>query len=136
MVSHFHVIRVIKRKSCIFRSIDTDDFNGECDNSINFDTYSDYRPRPKVKLNIPKRTEKNYPLLRTLNDAIEITLDEMTQEISLDVTNEIPSGGGSDNGSQSDLGSQGNNPSKGTAIMSSFVALSLAFIAIFLLGKL
>jgi hypothetical protein len=86
-----------------------------------------------VKLNIPKRTEKNYPLLRTLNEAIEITLDEMTQEISLDVSNEIPSGGGS--GSQSNIGSQGNEPSRGTAIMSS-LAFSLTFIAIVLLEKL
>lgn len=113
-----------------FRSIDTDDFNGECDDSINFDTFSDFRSKPKVKLNIPKRTGKNYPLLRTLNEAIEITLDEMTQEISLDISNEIPSGGGDSDSSQ------GNKPSRGTNIMSSFVALSFPFIAIVLLGKL
>lgn len=117
----------------IFRSIDTDDFNGECDNGLNFDTFSDYRPKPKVKLNIPRRTERNYPLLRTLNEAITITLDEIKQEMNLDISNEIPSG---DGGQNNNLGSDGNDPSRGTTVIRSYVVLALTFVAIVLAGKL
>jgi len=76
-------------------SVDTDDFHGDCDESLNSDRFSDFRTEPKVKLNIPKVTVKTYPLLRTLNDAIVLSIDEMTQEqnIDLDKENEI---GGSD----------------------------------------
>lgn len=81
---------------------------------------------PKVKLNIPKRTEKNYPLLRTLNEAISLSLDEMTQENNLDVTNEI-SNGNNDRNSQSN---NKNDPSNANLIISSF---SLTAIAITLL---
>ena len=106
--------------------MDTDDFNGNCDESINFDTFSDYRPKPKVKLTFPKRTEKNYPLLRTLNEAIVISLDEMTQEINLDSSNEIPIGK-DENASQNSHNLQNNNPSKAaSSISSSFVTFSVA----------
>jgi hypothetical protein len=37
-----------------------------------------------VKLNFPKLTAKTYPLLRTLNDAIVLSLDEKTQEENVD----------------------------------------------------
>lgn len=113
----------------IYRSIDTDDFQGECDNGMNFDTFSDYRPKPKVNLKIPKRTEKNYPLLRTLNEAIEITLDEMTQEINLDISNQIPSGGGQSD-TQSD---KDNSSSRGSVASSTFI---IVLVAIIFLGKL
>lgn len=74
---------------------------------------------------MPKRTEKNYPLLRTLNEAIVISLDEIAQEISLDISNEIPNGDGSQN-------SQNNNPSKAALCISSFVTFSVTSFAIFL----
>lgn len=61
-------------------SIDTDDFNGDCDPTLNADTFSDFRTKPQVRLNIPKRTVKTYPLLRTLNEAIVLAIDEMQQE--------------------------------------------------------
>lgn len=112
--------------------MDTDDFKGECDQSINFDTFSDYREKPKVRLNFPKRTEKNYPLLRTLNEAIVISLDEMAQEINLDTSNEIPNGG-EDNGSQNSHNLDKTNPSKAAfCISSSFVTVSVTLFAIFL----
>lgn len=63
-------------------SVDTDDFQGDCDEKLNEDRFSDFRTQPKVKLNLPKLTTRTYPLLRTLNDAIVLTLDEMSQEQS------------------------------------------------------
>lgn len=72
-------------------SIDTDDFQGDCEDFLNEDRFSDFRTKPKVKLNFPKSTVKTYPLLRTLNDAIVLSLDEMIQEQNnnLDKENEI-----------------------------------------------
>ena len=89
-----------------------------------------------MRLNIPKRTEKNYPLLRTLNEAIVITLDELTQENNLDATNEISTGDDSSNRQGS---SQQNKPSKGTALVlrKSLLLLSLSlFVVVVVLGKL
>lgn len=70
-------------------SIDTDDFRGDCEREE--DTYADFRAKPGVKLMMLERTSKNYPLLRTLNEAIEISQDEKTQEaqIEKDKENEI-----------------------------------------------
>lgn len=108
----------------VCRSIDTDDFAGNCDDSINFDTFNDFRSKPKVKLNIPKRTDKNYPLLRTINDAIRVTVDEMVQEENLIKENEI-----NNNGNNS--GNQQNSPSKTSAPAAlSFIALCVAAIAV------
>lgn len=74
-------------------SIDTDDFQGDCDDALNVDRFSDFRTQPKVKLNFPKATSKTYPLLRTLNDAIVLSIDEISQEenIILDKENEVDS---------------------------------------------
>lgn len=74
-------------------SIDTDDFRGDCD--IGDDTFADFQPSPGVTLNIPKRYNANYPLLRTINEAIVVSLDEIAQEAELsdkDKQNEIPHG--------------------------------------------
>lgn len=103
-------------------SADTDDFHGDCDQSLNSDRFSDFRTQPKVKLNIPKTTVKTYPLLRTLNDAIVLTIDEMAQEqnIDLDKENEI---GGSDNARPSKSEPSG---STATFIASSIVLLLTA----------
>lgn len=74
-------------------SIDTDDFHGDCD--IDDDTFVDFKPIPGVTLNIPKRYNANYPLLRTINEATVLALDEIAQEAQLpdkDKDNEIPHG--------------------------------------------
>jgi chitinase len=100
-------------------SIDTDDFQGDCKDSLNEDRFSDFRTKPKVKLNFPKSTIKTYPLLRTLNDAIVLTLDEMNQEqnINLDKENEIDS--------NEQTKPKPNEPSHATATaLSSFIALT------------
>lgn len=70
-------------------SIDTDDFRGDCNKEE--DTFADFREKPGVKLTFPTRVAKNYPLLRTLNEAIEVSLSEKYQEelIERDRENEI-----------------------------------------------
>lgn len=71
----------------------TDDFHGDCD--IDDDTFADFKPVPGVTLHIPKRYNANYPLLRTINEATVLALDEIAQEALLpnkDKDNEIPHG--------------------------------------------
>lgn len=58
--------------------IDSDDSQGKCNTEI--DTYDDFKPVKGVTLNIPQRTDSTFPLLRTIKETIEVTLDEMTQE--------------------------------------------------------
>lgn len=104
-------------------SIDTDDFQGDCDEALNNDRFNDFRTEPKVKLNFPKTTSKTYPLLRTLNDAVVLSLDEMTQEenINLDKENEI------DNTSNENTKQKPNKPSGATAAaLSSLVFMPIA----------
>lgn len=74
-------------------SVDTDDFLGECDTE--HDTYDDFGEAAGVKLTIPRRVNSNYPLLRTINEAIIIALDEIRQESEIkesEVENQIPIG--------------------------------------------
>lgn len=80
-------------------SIDTDDFHGDCD--IDEDTFVDFKPLAGVTLNIPKRYNANYPLLRTINEAMVVALDEIAQEAQLpdrDKDNEIPHGDSNEHG--------------------------------------
>lgn len=73
-------------------TIDTDDFRGDCEDFLNEDRFNDFRTAPNVKLNFPKLTTKKYPLMRTLNEAITLTLSEMRQEAGeSDKDNEIDS---------------------------------------------
>lgn len=74
-------------------SVDTDDFHGDCD--IDEDTYSDFKPAAGINLVFPKRFNANYPLMRTINEATVLALDEMAQEaeiINNQPDNEIPHG--------------------------------------------
>lgn len=74
-------------------SVDTDDFLGECDTE--YDTYDDFGGTVGVKLAIPRRVNANYPLLRTINEAIIISLNEIRQESEIkesEIENEIPIG--------------------------------------------
>lgn len=101
-------------------SIDTDDFHGDCD--IDEDTFADFKPIPGVILNIPKRYNANYPLLRTINEATVVALDEIAQEAQLpdrDKDNEIPHGNDdSGKGSATAI----------TAIHSAYISFLLTFI--------
>lgn len=81
------------------RSIDTDDFLGDCD--VEQETFDDFGGTAGVKLTLPKRVNSNYPLLRTINEGIIIALDEIDQENAIkenEVDNEIPHGDESGNG--------------------------------------
>lgn len=107
-------------------SVDTDDFQGDCDEALNDDRFSDFRTKPKVKLNFPKTTSKTYPLLRTLNDAIVLSLDEMAQEqnidnVDRDKENEIDS---NDNAKPSN-----GEPSAATVALSSLIVILPPFVA-------
>lgn len=76
-------------------SIDTDDFHGDCSLDDTQDVFADFKPAAGVRLNIPKRFNQNYPLLRTINEATVLALDEITQEQQIkgnETENEIPHG--------------------------------------------
>lgn len=80
-------------------SVDTDDFHGDCD--IDSDTFDDFKDQPGITLSKPKRYNANYPLLRTVNEGIVLSLDEIAQEAKLDhhdKDNEIPHGDDDGNG--------------------------------------
>ncbi|KAL9700657.1 hypothetical protein quinque_004098 [Culex quinquefasciatus] len=59
-------------------SVDTDDFNGLCNPEEG--TYDDFGDRDKVKLTVPPAVQGKYKLLRTVNDAIVVAIDELNQE--------------------------------------------------------
>lgn len=104
-------------------SIDTDDFQGDCDNALNEDRFSDFRTKPQVKLSFPKLASKTtYPLLRTLNDAIVLSLDEMNQEQNnnLDKENEIDS--------NEQTKPKPNEPSHATAVAFSSIVLTFSVV--------
>lgn len=68
-------------------SIDTDDFHGDCDID-NVDTFADFPPIPGFVLNVPKRYNANYPLLRTINEATVMALDDIAHEKENEILNE------------------------------------------------
>lgn len=83
-------MRFIVRKGlagAMIWSVDTDDFLGEC--SPDVDTFADFTDLPQIRLVIPKRVNNNYPMLRTINEALIVSLDERVQENEIDKTNEI-----------------------------------------------
>lgn len=117
----------VESKSILFsnRSIDTDDFHGHCD--IDTDTFSDFQPMPGVTLEIPTRIETNYPLLRTVNEAMVVALDEIAQEARLparDRDNEIPHGN-DENGEKST--DDGGGAAAVAATQSIFLTIFVAF---------
>ncbi|XP_055304986.1 probable chitinase 2 isoform X2 [Sitodiplosis mosellana] len=56
-------------------SINFDDFRGKC--GIEEDTFDDFKPTTKFSMDILKR---KFPLLRTINEAITVSLDEIGKE--------------------------------------------------------
>lgn len=58
--------------------ISLDDFQGDC--STDTDTFMDFKTLSDVQLRIPTRQQKDYPLLRTINEAISLAMDEIKQE--------------------------------------------------------
>ncbi|XP_065360419.1 probable chitinase 2 [Calliphora vicina] len=55
-------------------SIDTDDFLGECEPET--DVYEDFRHFKHLDLAMPHRLSNNYPLLRTINEAVPLAIEE------------------------------------------------------------
>lgn len=67
-------------------SVDTDAFrNTGCIKEE--DAFVDFKNSPGITLTIPRRRENNYPLLRTLNEAVIVSLDELQQEKDIDPSN-------------------------------------------------
>lgn len=48
------------------------------------DTWDDFEPGAGIQLNIPQRNDPTFSLLKTINDAIDVTLDESYQQEFLD----------------------------------------------------
>ncbi|XP_055844298.1 probable chitinase 2 isoform X1 [Episyrphus balteatus] len=78
-------------------SVDTDDFLGECEPES--DTFAEFGNIKGVKLQIPRRINTNYPLLRTINEGIVLAIEEIDQQNAIDNErnhhiehNEIPHG--------------------------------------------
>lgn len=59
-------------------TIDSDDSQGKC--TIDNDTFNDFGMNQGVKLHIPTRTNINFPLLRTINEAITVATEQLKQE--------------------------------------------------------
>lgn len=58
--------------------VSLDDYEDHCGEDE--DIFMDFRPAEGITLHIPKRSSYNFGLIRTINDAIEVTLDEIRQE--------------------------------------------------------
>ncbi|KAL9902421.1 chitinase 2 isoform 1-T1 [Glossina fuscipes fuscipes] len=69
-------------------SIDTDDFLGECDPES--DIYEDYKYLKSANIHSPPRMNNNYPLLRTINEAITLSLEEIELQHNDKETNLLP----------------------------------------------
>lgn len=59
-------------------TIDSDDSIGKC--KTDDDTFNDFNPEKNIVLNIPERNDKSFPLLKTINDAFIVAIDEINQE--------------------------------------------------------
>lgn len=74
-------------------TIDADDAYGKC--TTGQDTIDDYyTPVNGVALNIPNKSDAYYPLLRAVNDAIVMTIDELQEEQQVDDANSNGAGVG------------------------------------------
>lgn len=70
----------------IYRSIDKDDFRGDC--NLDNDTFIDFKPVRGTTLSIPKRYNSKYPLLRTINEATALALEQITHETEPQIPNQ------------------------------------------------
>lgn len=59
-------------------SIDTDDFKGDC--SEDEDTYKDFGSYPGIQLSIPNPPRGRFPLLKTVNEAFNLAIEETKLE--------------------------------------------------------
>lgn len=58
-----------------------DDYLAKCPDDT--DTYDDFNVADGVTLHIPTRNDKDFPLLRTINEALQVAVDERNQEAKL-----------------------------------------------------
>lgn len=55
-----------------------DDVHGKCGSET--DTWKDFKPVYGILLEFPERNSTSFPLIKTINEAIALTLDEINQE--------------------------------------------------------
>lgn len=65
-------------------AITLDDYDCYCE--CDKDTFKDFKTVDEVNLKFPKRINHRLPLLHTINEAIDVTLDEMAQEDKIPTT--------------------------------------------------
>lgn len=123
--------------------LEYDDFEGNCRSTLNQHVvFLDFIDKnSKVTLKFPERSEKDFPLLRTINDAIEVAEDEVKQLKKLE-ENPNETGAPPQNTNNGDPNNQGPNSVTSTGgggnapgSASNFTANSI-FLALFLLGIL
>lgn len=74
---------VIRRElaGALAYNLNMDDHLGKC--KLDNDTFDDFHTIEGVKLNIPMRCNTTLPLVKTINDAIEVAVDEVIQETKI-----------------------------------------------------
>lgn len=77
-VLHFYDNTWINLNPNFYRSIDTDDFKGNCPEEQ--DTYADFGLDFDVNLDISSEPKGKFKLLKTINEAIELLDNEWLQE--------------------------------------------------------
>lgn len=64
-------------------TLNADDYHGICAGDSYSDTFIEFNMTSNVSQHIPIRNITNFPLLRTINDAIHVTIDEINQETNI-----------------------------------------------------
>lgn len=71
-------LKIINFGGVMVHRLDGDDIGAKC--GFEIDTWDDFKPIEGVKLNFPERSDTFFTLLRTINETIEVVLDEIEQE--------------------------------------------------------
>lgn len=66
--------------------VNMDDYEGKCIEDA--DTFADFQPDEGIILHIPQRNSMIFPLIRTINEAIKVTLDEKRQQLEIGASNQ------------------------------------------------
>lgn len=62
-------------------TLNIDDYLGKC--GLDDDTFEDFQTMTGVTLHIPMRYNTTFPLVKTINDAIQVAIDELIQETNI-----------------------------------------------------
>lgn len=70
----------MKRNVAGFMIFGVNNYEYNCQPEFALDTFADFKPASGISLKFPPRNDYNYPLLATINAAINVTLEEIKQE--------------------------------------------------------